>query len=100
MPGFVNLKGILDALRDQRHVDSEEFARIVFDPVARLEALTVNTSNAPIVEKFIATQAYARSAASILGKALELNSDESLVLRWFNHERLRDFSQMTPAEII
>lgn len=100
MPAFINLKEFLDAARERGRMDSEEFARIVFDPADRLEALAVKTSNASKAEKLAATQAYAQAAASILARALELHPDESLVFRWFNHEHLQDFGRMTPAEMI
>jgi hypothetical protein len=96
----VNLRKILAVSRDRGRLDLVQFAQVVFNSEDRLDALALKTTNASKVANLASRQAYVDSAVAVLARALELNPDELLVLRWFYHERLQDFGLLTPAEMI
>jgi hypothetical protein len=84
-----SLRGFLDATRRTGRVDSEDFERIVLD------------DNGPSIPKpETPSEGNLLAAVQVLGRALELNTDEATVLRWFRHERLADFGLKTPFEIV
>lgn len=95
------LKELLESASIGGVVDGEAFAEVVFDPYVRLSIIAENSHTAGNADfRSAAVQDYVRMAAEVLTNAFRINPDESRVLRWFNHERLKDFGSSTPAEIV
>jgi hypothetical protein len=81
-----SLAGFLDAVRRRNAIELEAFRQVVFG-----DSQSLATRFDPIS---------AGAATRVLERALELNPDETKVLRWFTSEPLKPFGMKTPAELI
>jgi len=85
-PHTHSLAGFLETARRRNSIELEAFRQVVFgdSPAAGLR-----------FDPFSAG-----AATRVLERALELNPDEAVVLRWFTTEPLKPFGMKTPAEMI
>lgn len=81
-----SLAGFLDSARRRNSIELETFRQVVFagSPAAGLR-----------FDPFSAG-----AATRVLERALELNPDEAVVLRWFIAEPLKPFGMKTPADLV
>jgi len=85
-PHTHGLAGFLDGVRRRNAIELEAFRQVLFG-----DSPATGTGFDPLS---------AAAATRVLDRALELNPDEAVVLRWFTTEPLKPFGMKTPAELV
>lgn len=96
-PALNSLSDLLAASRGGQTIAPEDFERIVFGARETAQNGTDDELMAGLPPPH---PQYVQNAILVLGKALEINSDEHRVLTWFLEERLSLFAMATPVDVI
>jgi hypothetical protein len=86
-PHTHSLAGFLDGARRRNSIELADFRQVVFGGDSPAAGLRFDPLSAA-------------AATRVLERALELNPDEIVVLRWFTTEPLKPFGMQTPAELV